>query len=109
MNFLLKEDITGKLKFAPLSGLTAQKLLATNDNSTIIFLVNGLELKKSTAIFALLDYLKLRWRVFKLLKILPKEFLDMIYDLISRNRYDWFGQKEYCRMPTQSEKDRFLD
>lgn len=109
VNFLLKEDLSKKIKFAALSGKTAQKLLSTNDNSTIIFLVNGVELKKSAAVFALIDYLGSKWKLLKLLKVFPKDLLDNIYDVISRNRYKWFGQKDYCRMPTAIEKERFLD
>ncbi len=109
MSFLLKEDISGKLKFASLSGQTAQKLLKTNDNSSIIFLVNGNELRKSDAVFALVDYMHPMWKFLKLFKILPKDFIDSIYDLISKNRYKWFGQKDYCRVPTPQERERFLD
>lgn len=109
MNFLLKEDISGKLKFAALSGTTAQKLLSTNDNSTIIFLVNGVELKKARAVFKLLDYLSPKWKFLKILKVFPTDLLDKIYDSVSRNRYKWFGQKDYCRVPTASEIERFLD
>ena len=109
MNFLLKEDISGKIKFAALSGSTAQKLLSTNDNSTIIFLVDGKELKKSAAVFALIDYLSPKWKLLNFFKIFPKHILDNIYDLISKNRYKWFGQKNHCRIPTAQEKQRFLD
>ena len=109
MNFILKEDLSKKIKFAALSGTTAQKLLSTNDNSTIIFLVNGVELKRSAAVFALLDYLSPKWKFLKILKAFPNDILDSLYDVISKNRYKWFGQKNYCRMPTALEKERFLD
>lgn len=109
VNFILKEDLSRKIKFAPLSGVSAQKLLNQNDNSTIIFLVNGTELKKSAAVFELIDYLNPKWKILKIFKILPKDILDSIYELISRNRYKWFGQKDYCRVPTAIEKERFLD
>lgn len=109
VNFILKEDLSKKIKFAALSGTTAQTLLSTNDNSTIIFLVNGVELKRSAAVFALLDYLSPKWKFLKILKAFPNDILDNIYDVISKNRYKWFGQKDYCRMPTALEKKRFLD
>jgi len=109
VNFILKEDLSKKIKFAALSGTTAQKLLSTNDNSTIIFLVNGVELKRSAAVFALLDYLSPKWKFLKILKAFPNDILDSLYDVISKNRYKWFGQKNYCRMPTALEKERFLD
>ena len=32
----------------------------------------------------------------------------MIYTLIARNRYRWFGRSEACMMPHAEWKDRFV-
>jgi predicted DCC family thiol-disulfide oxidoreductase YuxK len=42
------------------------------------------------------------------LKIVPKFFRDFGYDLIAKNRYALFGKKDSCRMPNESERNRFL-
>jgi predicted DCC family thiol-disulfide oxidoreductase YuxK len=41
--------------------------------------------------------------------VIPRPLRDWCYGLISRNRYRWFGRRETCRLPTQAERDRFLE
>lgn len=41
--------------------------------------------------------------------IVPAFIRDIVYDLVARNRYNWFGKKETCRLPTAEERALFLD
>lgn len=41
--------------------------------------------------------------------ILPKFITNAIYDFIARNRYDWFGKKDNCMIPSPELKAKFLD
>ncbi len=41
--------------------------------------------------------------------IVPAFIRNFIYDLIAKNRYQWFGKKETCRLPTAEERALFLD
>ena len=36
-------------------------------------------------------------------------FRNTIYDYIAKNRYQWFGKKESCMIPTPELKAKFLD
>ena len=40
--------------------------------------------------------------------LVPTRARDAIYDWVGRNRYKWFGQKDTCRLPSASERRRFL-
>jgi predicted DCC family thiol-disulfide oxidoreductase YuxK len=42
------------------------------------------------------------------LKVIPRPVRDWCYRLFARNRYKMFGKAKSCRVPTDSEKDRFL-
>jgi hypothetical protein len=41
-------------------------------------------------------------------QLLPLEARDWCYELVSRYRH-LFGEKDSCRIPSESEMDRFLD
>ena len=41
--------------------------------------------------------------------VLPRPIRDLIYDLIARNRYRWFGRRDTCMTPTPDIAARFLD
>ena len=40
--------------------------------------------------------------------IVPRPIRDFFYDLIARNRYRVWGQKEYCDLPPAGLRQRFL-
>lgn len=40
--------------------------------------------------------------------IAPRPLGDAIYDLVQRNRFNWFGKREVCLAPNSAEKPRFL-
>ena len=43
-----------------------------------------------------------------ILQIIPRYLSDAFYDLIARNRYQWFGKQDSCMMPDSGTEDRFL-
>ena len=49
-----------------------------------------------------------RWRVFWVLRRVPTPIRDGLYRWISRNRYQWFGRRDTCRLPSAEEQARFL-
>lgn len=44
-----------------------------------------------------------------LFKIVPQKLRDSLYDFIARHRYQWFGKKDVCRLPSIEERKFFLD
>ena len=40
--------------------------------------------------------------------IVPVFIRDAAYDFIAQRRYQWYGKREICRLPTEKEKERFL-
>ena len=114
VNFAIKHDRRGKLRFTALQGETAKKVLPWyNINptslSSVIFIENGKVYTQSSAVLQICRHLKGGWKLFYGLIIIPKFIRDFFYNIIARNRYKWFGKKESCMVPTDELKDRFLD
>lgn len=109
VDFLIRYDRTGKLKFAPLQGTTANKVLTQVNLESIVFYHEGEELKKLQAAFALLRFMDFPWRLFLVFRLLPTSLSDTIYDFIAKYRYQIFGKSSTCRLPTKEETARFLD
>ena len=49
------------------------------------------------------------WRAAGVLALLPTAILDLIYDVIARNRYRVFGRHERCLLPRPDFRSRFID
>lgn len=41
-------------------------------------------------------------------RIIPDFIGDAVYDVVQKNRFDWFGKREACLVPGASLADRFL-
>jgi predicted DCC family thiol-disulfide oxidoreductase YuxK len=41
-------------------------------------------------------------------KLIPNGLRNLLYDYIAKNRYQWYGKKESCLVPTIELKSKFL-
>ena len=48
------------------------------------------------------------WGLLSLMRYVPRSLRNPGYRVIARNRYRWFGKKDFCRVPTPDEQARFL-
>lgn len=117
VDFILARD-KGTFLIASLQGVTAQKLVASGKLDptlleagfkTIVLYDNGIAYTQSRAVLRIIDHLQWPWKMVKICKIIPEQILDKIYQWVSQHRYQWFGKRHTCRLPTLEERERFLD
>jgi predicted DCC family thiol-disulfide oxidoreductase YuxK len=112
VDWTLRHDPEGRLKFATLQGETAARLLSVNlrdDLSTIVVIKSETTLLRSSAVAAILQTLGGGWGLCaKLILVFPEPLRDFFYNLIAANRYRLFSKYETCRVPTAAERARFL-
>ncbi len=103
LDLLIRADKHGRFRFSPLQGRTADALLGgTRDHDSIVLWDNGNLFKKSQAVRRIAERLGFPW------KFLSYLLWDGLYDIVAVNRYRLFGKRETCRVPTPSERARFL-
>ena len=114
---LLIYDKREILKFCPLQSPRAQDFLGKIENhpDSIIYWRRGHILYKSQALLAITWDIGGVWKLFSIFKIVPRTWLDGLYDIIARHRYSWFGSKfdskKTCPLPpppTDKQQSRFL-
>ena len=44
-----------------------------------------------------------------LFKLIPNGLRNLLYDYVAKNRYQWYGKKESCLIPTLELKSKFLE
>ncbi len=113
VDWVLRNDRRGVVRFSPLQGQTAQQRLPDVDRErldTVVFIEGDRITRRSTAIVRLLSHLGGIWTVLAwLLWLIPWPLRDVGYRAVSKLRYRLFGKKETCRLPTPDERARFLD
>ncbi len=108
---VIQLDRQSQFQFASLQGETAKKILRPEERThleTVILLENKKKYHRSDAILRVLTKLGGIYKIFFLGYLLPQFLRDGLYAWIAHNRYAWFGQREFCRLPKSDEKDRLL-
>lgn len=119
VQFILARDRKATLQFAPLQGEFAHSVLERHPElASIDSLVllrtgqNGAEsvLVRTAAALALAEYLGGFWRLLgAFASLLPRPVRDRLYDALARRRIRIFGSRDACRLPSATERSRFLD
>jgi len=112
VNLALRIDRRGIFLFAPLQGTTARELLPPLSDDprewSMIYLdEKGIhdQLDASLEVYRRLGGV---WSLPALARYVPRAIRTPLYRIVARNRYRWFGRKDECRIPTASERQRFL-
>ena len=114
VQFVIENERDENIRFAPLQSKAGfeflhEHQLSTSDFNTFVLLEGDQFYTKSTAALKLLRRLKGGWSALYCLIIVPRFIRDFAYSIVSKNRYDWFGKKPRCMVPTAELQNRFLD
>lgn len=112
VNRLIRWDGAGVLRFAPLQGETASRVLPKEDVTTlasVVLLDGGGTHRRTDAVVRVLRHLGGRYRLLAAaLWLIPRPLRDVGYRFVAKFRYRVFGKKDTCRLPTAEERGRFL-
>jgi predicted DCC family thiol-disulfide oxidoreductase YuxK len=113
ITFVLERDRKAMFRFAALQSDAARVLLAAHalppdQLESVVLVAEGRVYVRSAAVIEILRRLGFPWSAARLGAIVPTRIRDAVYDFVARHRYRWFGSTETCRMPTPSERARFI-
>lgn len=113
VNFTIDRDPEKKFVFAPLQSEIAKEVLQTFGEDptridTVMLIQHNKIFKRSRAALEIARQLKGLWPMCYVFIIVPGFIRDIVYNIIAKNRYKWFGQMEVCRIPTPEMRERFL-
>lgn len=111
--FVLRHDPTSRLRLLAAQTPLGQALyrhyaLDHRDLKTNILIDNGLPWFKAEGSIRMARHLGFPWSLAAGLRVLPPRARDALYDLVARNRLQWFGTRDTCFLPDPHDADRFL-
>jgi len=112
--FILQREKGPVFRFASIQSEAGQKLLQwcglpRGYNQAVVLIDHGRVYLGSTAALKIGQALKFPWSFWAALGLLVPGFIrDWVYKQIAWNRYQWFGKREVCMVPTENLKARFL-
>jgi predicted DCC family thiol-disulfide oxidoreductase YuxK len=113
VQFVIVRDPAACFRFGALSTPVAQELLRKADVSdppdSIVLIEDDQAYFRSDAALRIARRLTFPWRLAYGLMMVPRVIRDRVYDLIAARRYQWFGRRDRCMIPTPDMKQRFLE
>jgi predicted DCC family thiol-disulfide oxidoreductase YuxK len=114
VQFILAHERDHVIRFTALQSPTGQGLLREfgidpQHVATFAFIEGVAIFVGSDAAIEVAKHLRLPWRMFRVLRVVPRRIRESIYGLVARNRYRWFGKRESCVVPTPELRSRFID
>jgi predicted DCC family thiol-disulfide oxidoreductase YuxK len=112
--WIVERDRRGLFRFGSLQSAAGHAVLKAANapqnlpDSMILIDDKGLHTRSDAAI-GIASRLGLPWRLAWFGRWVPRLIRDRAYDVIARNRYQWFGRRETCPVPTPELRARFLD
>lgn len=109
VQFIIRHDAAGKVRFAPLQWLPgAADGVAGEGADTMLCIDGGSVWARSDAALRIARHLEGWWRCLMVLRVIPRPVRDGAYRLVAKHRYRWFGQRPSCMMPSPDLNRRFL-
>ena len=115
VQFIIENDKKDIFRFVSLQSDLGQEIttylgISSADLDSIILYQPGYAYYcKSQAVFEIANELGGIYSINTIFSILPSSITDSVYDYIAKNRYKWYGKKEFCMIPTNDIKAKFLE
>ena len=112
--FILQREKESVFQFASIQSEAGQELLEwcnlpLDYNQAVVLIDHERIYLGSTAALKIGQTLKFPWSILSYAGfIVPQLIRDWVYNQIAVNRYQWFGKRDRCMIPTESLKTRFL-
>ena len=114
INYVIDKDKKDEFRFLALQSDLGKELREylgiTHDNLDSIILYSPEEAYyiKSTAALKIIRRFSGLWKTVLIFNIIPVKIRDYIYDFVAKNRYQWYGKQQQCRIPTPELESKFL-
>jgi predicted DCC family thiol-disulfide oxidoreductase YuxK len=104
VRFLRRHRVDPPFQLIPMQSVAGKALLVEygidpEDPATFLVLDQGRRFTESDAVIHVISALGGLWRMSEAFCIVPKRWRDLLYRLLARNRYRWFGRRSVCYLP----------
>jgi predicted DCC family thiol-disulfide oxidoreductase YuxK len=118
VQFILRVDRRGTLRFAPLDSELAAEVIARHPSlagvDSMVYVEDPGQpteqvFIRSAGALRVVDYLGRPWTVLRAARVIPGPVRDWMYDGFAGIRYQVFGKHDTCPIPPPGVRARFLE
>ena len=114
VQFVIKYDKKDVFRFVALQSDLGKEIIKhigldnKNIDSVVLYEPGIAYYYKSTAALEIAKNLGGFFHLGTIFRLIPNGLRNLIYDYVSQNRYQWYGKKESCLIPTTEIQSKFL-
>ncbi len=113
VNFIIRHDKKDYFRFTPLQSEIGMKIsekynLDSGNLKSVILVDKGKIYTKTTAALRIAKQLSGAWPALYIFIIVPAPIRDVVYNIIAKYRYKWWGERDACMIPTPEIRKKFL-
>ena len=111
MQFVIRHDPRARFRFASLQSGAGQRLRAEHgiNVDSMVLIEDGRAYVESEAALRIAAQLGAPcWSWLRFAKVVPAKWRNAVYRQVARHRYEWFGKRDVCWLPTPELAGRFL-
>lgn len=113
VNYIIKNDTNDVFRFVAIQSEKGQEIIKylginSSIDSIILYEPGFAYYIKSEAVFKIIKHLSSSVKLLLIFSFIPTKIKNIFYDIIAKNRYNWYGKKESCMMPTEEIKRKFI-
>ncbi len=115
VQFVIKHDGRDQFRFVSIQSDLGQKIIEhiginlKNIDSVILYQPGVAYYYKSNAALEIAKSLGGFFHLGTIFRIIPNGLRNVLYDYVASNRYQWYGKKEQCMIPTEKLQSKFLE
>lgn len=114
VQYVIKHDTKDQFRFVSLQSDLGKQILnhlkidPARTDSVVFYEPGVAYFYKSDAVLEIARFLGGFFNFFTIFRIIPNALRNPLYDYVAKNRYQWYGKKDQCLMPTPALKAKFL-
>lgn len=114
IQFVIKYDTKDVFRFVALQSDLGKSIIEhigiadKNCDSVILYQPGVAYYYKSEAALEIAKSLGGFFHFGTIFRIIPSSLRNLIYDYVAKNRYNWYGKKESCLVPSEVIQSKFL-
>jgi predicted DCC family thiol-disulfide oxidoreductase YuxK len=114
VRFVIERDDDERIRFASLQSdagrVVRERLgLPDGDLETVVLVEGSKAYTRSAAVIRVGELLGGVYGLAGVGWLVPERLRDRLYDAVAERRYDWFGRKDRCMVPTPERRSRFVE
>lgn len=110
MQFVIRHEATARFRFASLQSEAGQRLRAAHgvNVDSVVLIEDGRAYIESEAALRITRHLRAPWNWLRIAAVVPISWRNTVYRQVASHRYEWFGKRDVCWLPTPELAHRFL-